>query len=56
MFEKLHKKKFPKAVHKIKDTLDYIHSECWDPSKLELLKGHMYFVYRDGNHGSGQRA
>lgn len=39
------KKKFPKAVHKIKDTLDYIHSDCWDPSKVELLKGHRYLVY-----------
>src|SRR5690606_38916037 len=27
-----------------KDTHDYIHSNCWGPSKVESLKGHMYFV------------
>ena len=44
VFGKLHRKKFPKVVHKTKGTLDYIHSDCWGPSKVESLKGHRYFV------------
>src|SRR5690606_6341105 len=44
VFGKLHRKKFPKAVHKTKGTLDYIHSDCWGSSMVESLKGHRYFV------------
>lgn len=32
---KLQHSKFPKAVHRTKDTLDYIHSDCWSPSRVE---------------------
>ena len=28
VFGKLHRNKFPKAVHRTKGTLDYIHSDC----------------------------
>ncbi|KAJ4719824.1 Retrovirus-related Pol polyprotein from transposon TNT 1-94 [Melia azedarach] len=36
--------KFPKAIHRTKGTLDYIHSDCWGPSRVESLGGHRYFV------------
>lgn len=32
VFGKLHRKKFGKAIHGTKGTLDYIHSDCWGPS------------------------
>ncbi|KAJ4713974.1 Retrovirus-related Pol polyprotein from transposon TNT 1-94 [Melia azedarach] len=41
---KLHRSKFPKAIHKTKGTLDYIHSDCWGPFRVESLGGHRYFV------------
>ena len=44
VFRKLHGSKFPKAVHRTKGTLDYIHSDCWGPSKVEYLGGRSYFV------------
>ncbi|KAJ4715305.1 Retrovirus-related Pol polyprotein from transposon TNT 1-94 [Melia azedarach] len=44
IFRKLHRSKFPKAIHRTKGTLDYIHSDCWGPSRVESLGGHRYFV------------
>ncbi len=44
IFGKLHRKKFPKAIHRTKGTLDYIHSDCWGPSRVDSLGGHRYFV------------
>ncbi|KAJ4705817.1 Retrovirus-related Pol polyprotein from transposon TNT 1-94 [Melia azedarach] len=44
IFGKLHHSKFPKARHRTKGTLDYIHSDCWGPSRVESLGGHRYFV------------
>lgn len=41
---KLHRSKFPKAIHRTKGTLDYIHSDCWGPSRVESLGGYRYFV------------
>ncbi|KAJ4723126.1 Retrovirus-related Pol polyprotein from transposon TNT 1-94 [Melia azedarach] len=39
IFGKLHRSKFPKAIHRTKGTLDYIHSDCWGPSRVESLGG-----------------
>ncbi|KAJ4721737.1 Retrovirus-related Pol polyprotein from transposon TNT 1-94 [Melia azedarach] len=36
IFGKLHRSKFPKAIHRTKGTLDYIHSDCWGPSRSEF--------------------
>ena len=44
VFGKLHRNKFTKAVHRTKGTLDYIHSDCWGPSRVESLGGHRYFL------------
>jgi transposase InsO family protein len=45
VFGKLHRSKFPtKAVHRTKGTLDYIHMDCWGPSRVESIGGHRYFV------------
>ncbi|KAJ4713215.1 Retrovirus-related Pol polyprotein from transposon TNT 1-94 [Melia azedarach] len=44
IFGKLHRSKFPKAIHRTKGTLDYINSDCWGPSRVESLGGHRYFV------------
>lgn len=44
VFGKLHRNKFPKAIRRTKGTLDYIHSDCWGPSRVESLGGHRYFV------------
>ena len=44
VFGKLHRSKFPKAVHQTKGTLDYIHSDCWGPSRVQSLGGHRYFL------------
>ena len=44
IFGKLHRSKFPKAIHRTKGTLDYIHSDCWGPSRVDSLGGHRYFV------------
>ncbi|KAJ4701136.1 Retrovirus-related Pol polyprotein from transposon TNT 1-94 [Melia azedarach] len=44
IFGKLHRSKFPKAIHRTKGTLDYIHSDCWGPSRVESLESHRYFV------------
>ncbi|KAG6414289.1 hypothetical protein SASPL_127007 [Salvia splendens] len=38
VFGKLHRNKFPKkAVHRTKRTLDYIHMDCWGPSRAESI-------------------
>ena len=44
VFGKLHRTKFPKAIHRTKGTLDYIHSDCWGPSRVESMGGHRYFL------------
>ncbi|KAJ4730101.1 Retrovirus-related Pol polyprotein from transposon TNT 1-94 [Melia azedarach] len=44
IFGKLHRNKFPKAIHRTKGTLDYIHSDYWGPSRVESLGSHRYFV------------
>ncbi|KAJ4721050.1 Retrovirus-related Pol polyprotein from transposon TNT 1-94 [Melia azedarach] len=44
IFGKLHRSKFPKVIHRTKGTLDYIHSDCWGPSRVESLGSHRYFV------------
>ena len=44
VFEKLHKKRFPKVIHRKKATLDYIHGDCRGSSRVESLKGHRYFM------------
>jgi len=44
IFGKLHRSKFPKAVHRTKGTLDYVHADCWGPSRVESLCGHRYFL------------
>ena len=37
VFRKLHRNKFPKAIHRTKGTLDYIHSDCLGPCRVESL-------------------
>lgn len=45
VFGKLHHSKFPKkGVHQRKETLDYIHSDCWGPARVESIAGHRYFL------------
>ncbi|GAA0144157.1 transmembrane signal receptor [Lithospermum erythrorhizon] len=44
IFGKLHRSKFPKATHRTKGTLDYIHSDCGGPSRVDSLGGHKYFL------------
>ena len=44
VFGKLNRSKFSKGIHRPKCTLDYIHSDCWGPSRMESLGGHRYFV------------
>ncbi|GAA0184263.1 hypothetical protein LIER_31551 [Lithospermum erythrorhizon] len=36
VFGKLHRNKFPKATHRTKGKLDYIHSDCWVLHELNL--------------------
>ena len=43
-FGKLHRSKFGKAIHRTKSTLDYIHSDCWGPSRVQSLGGCRYFL------------
>ena len=44
VFGKLHRNKFSKAFHRTERILDYIHVDCWGPSRVESLGGHMYFL------------
>jgi 5'-3' exoribonuclease 2 len=44
VYGKLQRSKFPKAVHQTKGTLDYIHSDCWGPARVESIGGHRYFL------------
>ena len=44
IFGKLHRSKFPNGVHRMKGTLDYIHSDCWGPSRVESLRGNRHFM------------
>nr|KYP59893.1 Retrovirus-related Pol polyprotein from transposon TNT 1-94 [Cajanus cajan] len=41
---KHHRSKFPKAQHTTKSTLDYVHSNCWGPSRVPSLGGGRYFL------------
>ena len=36
--------KFSKGAHITDDVLDYIHSDCWGPSRVEGIGGFCYFV------------
>nr|KYP62383.1 Retrovirus-related Pol polyprotein from transposon TNT 1-94 [Cajanus cajan] len=44
VFGKQHRIKFPKVVHTTKGTLDYIHADCWGPSRVLSLGGGRYFL------------
>ncbi|CAM8929401.1 unnamed protein product [Rhodiola kirilowii] len=44
VFGKLHRSEFPKGVHRTKGTLDYIHSDCWGPARVESVGGNRYFL------------
>ena len=44
VFGKLHHTKFPREIHRTKGTLDYIHSDCWGPSRVESMGGDRYFL------------
>lgn len=41
---KQHRTKFGKGLHITKATLDYIHSDCWGPARVEGIGGFSYFV------------
>lgn len=40
VFGKQHRAKFGKGLHVTKATLDYIHSDCWGPSRVEGIGGY----------------
>ncbi|RZB99644.1 Callose synthase 7 isoform B [Glycine soja] len=44
VFGKQHRIKFPKAIHTTKGTLDYIHADCWGPTRVPSLGGGRYFL------------
>ncbi|CAM8878030.1 unnamed protein product [Rhodiola kirilowii] len=44
VFEKLHRSKFSKGFHRTKGLLDYIHSDCWGPARVESAGGNRYVV------------
>ncbi|CAL1356411.1 unnamed protein product [Linum trigynum] len=45
VFGKLHRSKFPKkGIHRTKGILDYLHSDCWGPSRVESIGGSRYFL------------
>ena len=44
VFGKKHRSKFSKGAHITNDVLDYIHSDCWCPSRVEGMEGFYYFV------------
>ncbi|GAA0159882.1 hypothetical protein LIER_16562 [Lithospermum erythrorhizon] len=44
VFGKLHRSKFPKTTHRINGTLDYIHVDCWGPSRVNSMGSHKYFL------------
>jgi len=44
VFEKLHRNKIPKAIHRTNGILDYTHTDYWGPSRVESLGGHRYFM------------
>ena len=44
VFGKKHRSKFSKGAHITDDVLDYIHSDCWGPSRVEGIGGFPYFV------------
>ncbi|GJU24648.1 transposable element [Tanacetum coccineum] len=35
---------FSKAIHQTKGTLDYLHADCWGPSRVPSLGGARYFL------------
>ena len=43
VYGKQHRTKFPKVVHTTKAMLDYIHFDCWRPSRVPSLGGARYF-------------
>ncbi|MGD7448530.1 hypothetical protein ACQCQC_25880, partial [Ralstonia pseudosolanacearum] len=44
VFGKQHKKSFNAGEHRTKGTLDYIHADCWGPSRVPSLGGARYFL------------
>jgi len=44
VFGKLHRSMFLDVIHRTKGTPDYIHVDCWGPSRVESLGDHKYFV------------
>jgi len=44
VFGKQHKVSFGKGIHKIKNTLDYIHPDVWGPSQVSLKSGAIYLL------------
>ncbi|XP_057248137.1 uncharacterized mitochondrial protein AtMg00300-like [Beta vulgaris subsp. vulgaris] len=47
VFGKLNHSKFPKGIHKTKGTLDYIRSDCWDPSRVKSLGGPSLMIFQE---------
>lgn len=44
MFGKTTKVSFKTAIHQTKQTLDYVHSDLWEPSRVPLHGGAKYFL------------
>ena len=44
LFGKKHRSKFSKGAHVIDDVLDYIHSDCWGPSRVKGMEDFCYFA------------
>ena len=45
VFSKQRRVQLCKAVHSTKGTLDYIHVDCWGPSRVPSLGGSRYFLF-----------
>ena len=44
VFGKQKRVQFKAAIHRTKATLDYVHSDCWGPSRVPSLGGSRYFL------------
>jgi hypothetical protein len=44
VFGKLHRSKFPNAIHITKDALDYIHTDCSGPSRVDSWGSHALYI------------
>ena len=45
IYGKQHRTKFPKTIHTTKVILDYVHSDCWGPSRVPSLGKAKYFLF-----------